>query len=84
MYQCVLCHAGLDLQHISQIAVRRAWLHTCLHLLVQLHQRYVGPEAFTPPPANLFWDPALLQDSNTQLSDIYRWADGSWAIFLPR
>lgn len=52
----------------------RAWLHTCLHLLVQLHQRFVAPEAFTPPPTNLFWDAALLQDTNTQLSNIYRCA----------
>ena len=50
----------------------RAWLHTCLHILVQLHQRYVAPEGFTPPPANLFWDPSLLQDGNTPLSDMYR------------
>lgn len=62
----------------------RAWLHTCLHLLVQLQQRYIAPQAFTPPPLNLFWDADLLHDNSnndsininsstsTELSSMYR------------
>lgn len=50
----------------------RAWLHTCLHLLVEIQRRYVAPDAFSPPPANLFWEPAQLPDGDTQLSALYR------------
>lgn len=53
----------------------RAWLHTCLHLLIEIQQRYVSPDTFTPPPTNLFWDPGLLQDGS-ELSSMYRWVGG--------
>lgn len=52
----------------------RPWLHACLHLLLQIQQRYVAPESFKPPPTSLFWDRAALQDADTRLSELYRCA----------
>lgn len=61
-YRAVPCYGGFD----------RAWLHTCLHLLIEIQRRYVSPGTFNPPPTNLFWDPGLLQEGS-ELSSMYRW-----------